>query len=1010
MQTQHRYRALWGLAAGLALAVFGANPLAAQQTGTVEGTVVDGTQSPIAGAQVSIVGTQRGTITGADGTFRIANVTAGTRQVRASRIGYGSQTQTVEVVAGQVASVSLALEETAIALDQIIVTGTAGRQDRRAQSASIATIDAAGLSEVAPISTVANLLQARTPGVSITQASGTAGGGQRIRLRGQASISLSNDPIVIVDGVRVDSRTEQVYGVGGQAGSRLNDINPDDIESIEIVRGPAAATLYGSDASAGVIQIRTKRGAMGAGFQQTLRAEYGHISGDITVPDNFGICSQAAIDAGRELCVGQAPGTVIRDNPLARYDAFQDGQSRLLGWTGRGGGETFGYYFSFSGEDEIGTLPTNEYIRYSGRANFDFTPTDNFRVSVGTGVGRTRTRMPDNDNNIYGFLGGALLGSPISVGTANDGWFGANRQMEALTAIENYNTTIRNNPRIELVYTPREWFSNRLTVGADLLRTEASNFFPRNTQGWYGTATLNSGQIQQARRGRDEITVDYLSTFDIPLTDQIGSNLALGMQYVSTRNDLTFATGQGLTTNEARAISAAAQTTGGQSFGEFKQFGGIAQWDLSWQERLFVQLGGRLDQNSTFGREADAFFSPRVGVSYVLSEEAFWQNNPTLSSIFSTMRLRGAWGTSGNSPGSTAALEIFTSAPFAVTATDTRSGVVPQQPGAPLLRPERGEEFEIGFESGMFNDRIGLEVNYFNKTSSDVALRQPTPPSLGFTQDVWVNIGEMVNRGIEVGIDGRLVDTPNFGWDARLGFNTLHNEVTDLGTIEPIGSFTRVVPGYQVNSIWTHRIREYVTDPARAAEVCPGTATSCAIVSDTTEFWGNSIPTFEGNFSSTITFLQNFRLYGQLDWMNDFIVYNNTAQFRERQFGTAENWVLRDEVLTEEERLQRFGPFVSEDGRSIGVSSVTEAYDEDASFVKLRELSLGYTVPRGFANRLGIQGATITVAGRNLHTWTNYSGADPEILWGLGQTATTRSEFLTLPPTRRIVLQTSLQF
>ncbi len=1000
------------LAAIAAVALFGATAVAAEaQTGTIEGTVVDASERPVTGAQVSVVGTQRGTITGPDGSFRITNVEAGAREVRAARIGYRTVTEPVQVVAGQTATVALSLFETAIALDQVIVTGTAGRQERRAQSASVGTIDAAGISEIAPISSVSNLLQGRTPGVSVTQASGTAGGGQRIRLRGQASISLSNDPIVIVDGVRVDSRTEQIYSVGGQAGSRLNDINPDDIESIEIVRGPAAATLYGSDASAGVINIRTKRGAMGSGFQQTVRAEYTHISGDITVPDNFGVCSQAAIDAGRELCVGQQAGAIISDNPLARYNAFRDGQARVLGWTGRGGGDNFGYYFSFSGEDELGTLPNNEYVRYSTRANFDFTPSENLRVEAGFGVGRTRSQLPDNDNNIYGYLGGALLGSPINVGTASDGWFAANRQVEAITNITNLNTTLRSNPRIAVVYTPVDWFSNSLTVGADLLRTEASNFFPRNAQGWYGTATLNSGQIQQARRGRDEITVEYRGNISTALTDQISSDLTLGAQYAQTRNDLTFATGQGLTTNEARAISAAATTTGGQSFSEFKILGGLAQWDVGWQERLFLQLGGRLDQNSTFGAEADAFFSPRVGLSYVISEEPFWANNPTLTSLFSTMRLRGAWGTTGNSPGSTSALEIFTSAPFAVSATDVRSGVIPQQPGAPLLRPERGTELELGLEGGLFNDRIGLEVNYFNKVSTDVALRQPTPPSLGFTQDVWVNIGEMVNRGFEVGIDGRILDTPSFGWDARLGFNTLHNEVTDLGTIEPIGSFTRVVPGYQVNSIWTHTVREYVTDPVRGAEVCPGTATQCAIVSDTTEFWGNSIPTFEGNFSSTLTFFQNFRLYGQLDWMNDFIVYNNTAQFRERQFGTGENWVRRDELLTDEERIQRFGPFVSEDGRTIGSANVTEAYDEDASFVKLRELSLGYTLPREFANRLGVNGATITLTGRNLHTWTNYSGADPEILWGGGAvTSTTRTEFLTLPPTRRIGIQTSIQF
>jgi TonB-dependent starch-binding outer membrane protein SusC len=256
-----------------ALGVLLAAPGMAQaQQGVVAGQVVDGrTGAPIASAQVSVVGTQIGTLTDREGNFRIANVPAGAQQVRATFIGYRTSTLDVQVIVGQTATVNFQLSESAVALDELIVTGTAGRQERRAQAASVATLDVAALTETAPITSVANILQGRTTGVSITTSSGTAGSTQRIRLRGSASLNLSNEPIVIIDGIRADSRTSQIYGVGGQAGSRLNDINPDDIESIEIVKGPAAATLYGADASAGVIQIRTKRGRAGTRSRRTSR-------------------------------------------------------------------------------------------------------------------------------------------------------------------------------------------------------------------------------------------------------------------------------------------------------------------------------------------------------------------------------------------------------------------------------------------------------------------------------------------------------------------------------------------------------------------------------------------------------------------------------------------------------------------------------------------------------------------------------------------------------------------
>ncbi|MDH5590625.1 MAG: TonB-dependent receptor plug domain-containing protein, partial [Gemmatimonadota bacterium] len=531
----------------MGLLLFSPGHVQAQQ-GSVAGRVVDvRTGAGVPAAQVFVVNTQIGTLTDAEGNFRIPNVIPGEREIRVVTIGYRSETITVIVSAGQVSRADFELATSAVALDEIIVTGTAGRQDRRAQAASVSTVNAASISEVAPITSVANLLQSRTTGVSITTSSGTSGGTQRIRLRGSASIELSNEPLLIVDGVRADSRTSQIYGVGGQAGSRLNDINPDDIESIEIVKGPAAATLYGADASAGVIQIRTKRGQAGAGFTQTLSYERGTIQPDWTPPSNWGVCSATDVTrVDRVMCYGQPVGTVVSDNPLLRNNVLQDGTNSTLSWSGRGGGQNFGYFLSFSGEQEQGTLPNNEYNRYTGRVNFDFTPREDLKLEWSMGLAKVDQDMPQNDNNIYGYLGGALLGSPRTVGTANDGWYATNRQVEAISSIENTNMTVRITPVITVNYTPRPWFRNRLSAGVDMTRAEAKSFFPKNDIGWYGTATLNSGQISQARQNRDEISIDYLGSVRWTFMNDMVADLAFGGQAIARRTDLTNATGQGL--------------------------------------------------------------------------------------------------------------------------------------------------------------------------------------------------------------------------------------------------------------------------------------------------------------------------------------------------------------------------------------------------------------------------------------------------------------------------------
>jgi TonB-dependent starch-binding outer membrane protein SusC len=610
-----------------------------------------------------------------------------------------------------------------------------------------------------------------------------------------------------------------------------------------------------------------------------------------------------------------------------------------------------------------------------------------------------------NDNDIYGFMGGGLLGSPLTVGMAQDGWYAGNRQVDAITNIDSFDGTMRTTPTLTVSYNPTNWFTNRLNVGADLSRTESRQYFPLNQDGWYATA-LNVGQMTQYRQNRDQYTLDYLGNVSTAINPQITGDFSFGAQYIATRSDLTWSQGRGFTTNAANAVTLGAERTGGQSFSENRQAGVFGQAQFGYLDRVFVQVAGRVDQASAFGADAPPFFSPKVGVSWVISEEPFFQ--PALGALPS-LRLRGAWGTTGRSP-TRGAFATYAGSPFAVDLQgNVGAGVIPQDPGNPNLRAERGTELELGFDAGILGERVGLEVTYFNKTSRDIILARPLAPSAGFTQNPLVNIGEMVNRGLEVAANASIISTPNFGWEARLGFNTLHNEITDLGDVEPFGTMNRREEGYQAGAFFGRPILEVVTGP-NAAERCGAGRTECALVRDSLEFQGNFLPSFEGTFSNTFTVMRNLRVTGQVDWKSDFYTYNNSAQFRERQMGTGERWVRRNELLTDEERIRRFGPFInSETGAAISTGNVWEEYVEAADFVRLRELALTYTLPDNFARMLRTTSASVTLAGRNLALWTDYSGTDPE-LDSSADLEFSRSDFLTVPQPRRWVARVNLQF
>lgn len=989
--------------------------VSAQQagTGSVSGVITDReSKAPVEGARIVVTGTTLETQSNARGEYRLVGVRPGVVQVGVLRIGYRAGSDTARVTANGTTTLNFELAKTVTTLQELVVTGTVGNQERRAQPAQVASVSAADIKENAVVNSVNDMLQSRAPGIAVNSASGTAGTNRTIRIRGASSISLSNQPIIFIDGVRFNEGTVNL-GLNGQLTDRLNDLNPDDIENIEVVKGPAAATLYGADASAGVIQIITKKGRAGSNsFQQTVRAEYGRVDLNWAPPANYGNCTAALVAANspNPLCRGKAVGTLVSDNPIVREGGIRDGSDQLLGWTGRGGGQNYGYFLSVGADRSIGTLPSNDFSRYSWRSNFNWIPNAKVTLEAGVTSVLTTAILPDNDNNIYGYLGGSMLGSPTTRRDdgvpSQNGWFGFNRGVAAIAAIENQLETRRNILNASATYLPTSWLKSRFTVGGDLLNDEGTRFFPKNSGTNYG-GDLNLGNNTQTRIGIQRFTIDWINDANKSFgsENQLQVNASVGFQAIATRTDNQGGTGQGFVTNSANVITNASTTSATQTRNEVRQYGYLAQLQFGYRDRIFLQAGARLDDFSAFGQNTDPILLPKVGLSWVLSDESWFPK----SNLLSSFRGRVAYGTTGRAPGAGAALQTLQAAPYATqvgTAVATEAGAVPLNPGNQLLKPERGVEYELGFDASFFSDRARVEFTYFNKTSLDLILQPQLPPSLGFQANPFKNIGEVLNSGIEVGITGDMLRTRNFQWETRVNFNTLHNELVDLGEVAPFNTLNRFTEGFQLGSFVSKRIKNI------------NEATGVVTVADTFEVVGNAFPTFEASWANTFTLFKNFRIATLIDTKQDFLLNNLTDYFRETQL-VRSNRRLDPTVLPARERLRRYGnptagqpAFVQLNGAGTTVDQVRDAYLQRGDFIRFRELGVTYNVPARLLTKFfGTRTASIGFAMQNIALWTDYEGADPEVVTDpTASFGTGRQDFLTLPNPKRALLRLNLSF
>ncbi len=989
---------------------------AVEVEGTITGRVTDSRSGePIVAATVSVAGTQLGGITGQDGTYRVTRVPPGTCTVTARRIGYAPATKVATVPDGGTVSVDFVLETSVVNLQEVVVTGTTGNQTRAAQGAVVATIDASEVTAKAPVSTITELLEGRVAGVNVTTASGTVGAAPRINIRGAASISLSNAPLVFIDGVRVTSDQRNDVGVyhglerlGGQSVTALNDLNPDDIASVEIVKGPAAATLYGADASAGVIQIVTKKGRLGTrSFAQTISTEWNEVEPNFTPYGVYGTCSARQVaSGGPALCQGLTAGSVVSDNPLVRQGVYRNGNLGSLEYSGRGGGDSFGYFVSASASNEIGTAPNNYYVRRTGRATFNWVVDPRLGLDFTTGISRNDYKVPQGDDSQYGYLAdGEFESSPFAVSLVNGQRTGGPTfPIVGLENITDELTTLRFTPTSQVHYTPFDWFTNRLTVGADLSSTHGTTFFPPNNQNWYSGDQV-TGYVEDIQNPINIYTVDYLGDLRASFgpNHRIGSDFAFGSQYINTTTNYLAGVGIGLASASSNLVSSASTNESHQSYAQSKSLGLLGQEQLSFGDRLFLQLGARVDRNSAFGKSYGAFFLPKASASWVMSQESFWNR---LAPVVSTFRLRAAYGTTGRSPTPGASLRTYAPFTYITASGGVGPGVVQASPGNPDLKPERGTEFEGGFDAGFLHERLGVELTYFDKHTSDLLLVNPLPPSLAYTVNPFVNAGAVDNRGLEFTVRGTAINGPNATWDLSFTGNTLRNKLVSLGGLT-IPNVAEIFPDLTLRYVIGQPLDAWYSSRVIGVDTAAGFAT----VTNTPVFDAPQFPTFQGNASSTLTLFRNLRIYGLLTSQRGGKILNVTQLIQDLVGRSAQiNLPAQQGGYTKAQRLERLGPFKTQSGATSG--GVLDEYVQPTDFVRLSELSATLTLPNDMARRFHAAGASLTVGGRNLHLWKSkeYQGWDPEVVSNTVSTQFTTTEEFTVPPPRRWLARLNLQF
>ncbi|MBI3005444.1 MAG: SusC/RagA family TonB-linked outer membrane protein, partial [Ignavibacteriales bacterium] len=801
----------------------------------------------------------------------------------------------------------------------------------------------------------------------VQQNSGTPGGGVTVRLRGTSTISSSAEPLYIVDGVIIDNSSNELANMGGYVGNRVADLNPNDIDRIEVVKGAAAAALYGSRANNGVVQIFTKRGHISAP-RVTFRTQTGVSNIRKTYEVNMYPYDLPPSNPARKL-------VTRRDY---QQEIFRTGSETSNYMSISGGNEGTKYYVSGTHNYENGIMKSMDYEKTNFRVNLDQNVNNWLKMSIGANYLTSLTNRVPNGGIVGGegvitnfaFQPNWLDLNPNAEGKYAASLFGFANELEVLNTWKSPLSVNRFIGGLVLTAIPLSNLSLEYRVGYDQYRENATREIPIGSSAGYVTG-FSQQATQNVQLVNNDVTLTHIeSSSDFGFTTVAGfSHQYLeGTNVTASVRDLI---------PVATILSSGATATASESRQKRVIYGSFIQETVGYVDKLFITGGIRVDGASTFGEDDRFQVFPKASLSYLISSEDWWKD--FMGDVINRFKLRTAWGQSGGQPaGSYDRFSVYVQ-----QSNSNRPGLVNSTLlGNQNLKPERMTEIEVGADFGLFDDLVSVEASYYNKTVKDLLLQRTLAPSTGFS-GVLDNVGELTNEGFELLLKAVIWNSDEFKWLSSFTFSQNSNKVTKLNGPafavansfgitrvaegEPLGFFFG--PKYQRNadgSIKLDTLGRPLRDPV-------------------SQKIGDPNPDFIFSFSNDFNILKNLSIHIQFDGMFGQDVFNFTRRILETPaFGNGKEY---ERELSGEVAVGYFN----------NRRTVFEEYIEDGSFVKLRELSVGYRLDQEFVQSLGLRSLEARLTGRNLLSIDNYSGYDPEINVASQSTLVRGFDWSTIP-------------
>ena len=1013
----------------LALSLVAAASLGAQSTGTISGRVVDSaSRQPLAAVSLRIVGTQRGTMTRDDGTFSLAGVPTGAQRVRASRIGFGPQTRTVTVSAGGTANADFTLTAQAAVLGEMVVTGY-GAQRRESITGSVSQVDA-DQANVGVITNANQMLEGRVAGLQMVTNNGEPGGGAQIRIRGGTSISASNDPLYVVDGIPLqnENTVAGAYGLEFNAAlprSPLNSINPNDIESITVLKDASATAIYGSRGANGVILIQTRRGLSGKpsiDYDVYVAAARPSHKLNFLTGDQYRTFVQSQVSAGK------LPATQLAALGTANTD-WEDAlthtgyaTSHNLAFAGGAGATT--YRASLNYFDQKGVVIANGLKRYQGRLNAQHQALDG---KLALGLTLTASRV----NNRYlamenggGFSGGVFTNmaifnptQPITTATGAYYEIGAGAQgtrnpvalAEQITDVAPENRVLGNlSASLELIPSLTE----QTTLGVDYTDAVRDTYFPIISP----IGAQYGGAARQAQRSLQNLNLQQLLTWTPKLGGSQELDVVGGYEYSTFNNHGFEVISQGFVTDVFQFNNLGAGTPANSPppvsyIQESKLVSFFSRANYGWADKYFLTGVVRRDGSSRLAENNKWSTFPAVSASWRLSNEDFMKGRTP----FSSLALRAGWGRQGNQairPYGTQLLlrtDNGSKYPFGGTVL---TGLAAVQVANPDLKWETSEQTNVGIDWGIRSDRFTGIVDFYNKKTKDLLLRVPVPQPAVVSSRIE-NVGTVQNRGVEATVEGRLWDAPSRSLSSGLVLSVERSKVMDIGAGRDFlitgsvfgqgqsGRFAqRLIPRQPLGTFWGPHFLG-IDAQGRQTFSCVATSAGCTggvTFSPTGAdegIIGNANPSFSMGFHSNLTWN---KFDASWNWRGEFgrDVFNNTALV----YATKGN----------AKQGRNFLASALDDPTGIDEPSIfSSRWIENGNFVRLQNLTVGYTFNLA---QMGGRPTRVFVSGDNLLLFTPYSGYDPEVFTDANQDGigTRGIDYLTYPRARTFTTGVRLSF